>query len=99
MLITGDFNSDLNQVSNLQDYIGDGKLLDLGATASAYGGEDNEPTCQINASAKPTGRDYILANPAAFKLITKFEVDRKAGLLVHAVLRVQFSTEPPRPQL
>ena len=40
-----------------------------------------------HGASTPTRRDYVLANPEAFGLITNFSVDHEAGFDVHSVLK------------
>ena len=63
--------------------------------ASAFGGNDFEHTCRIDASALPTRRDYAIANRAALELIRGFHVDHDAGLPVHSVLQIRFCYSAP----
>ena len=62
--------------------------------ARAFGSLNAEPTCQLNAIAKATRRDYVLATNSGLKLISSFKIDRTSGLPVHAILQVRFCYRP-----
>ena len=95
VIVAGDVNCSLRTIPNITHAINSGKLFDLGAMASKYGGIDFQPTCRANQNCKATRRDYVFANPMAEKLIKHFAVDDNSGLSVHSILRITFHGEPP----
>ena len=74
-IVTGDFNASIQRLSVYKDAIEDLLFIDVGACASAYGGLDNEYTCQVNAAACKTRTDYVLACLKALRHIASLKVD------------------------
>ena len=50
-IICGDFNCDIDKLPSLVDALQDGGWYDLGAMASAWGGLDNDTTCEARPGA------------------------------------------------
>ena len=63
------------------------ELIDVGNQAGKFGNKKDDFTCPAHGAKAPTRRDYVLANPEAFGLITNFSVDHDAGFDVHSVLK------------
>ena len=95
-LIAGDLNTVISRLPSLEDALRSGMLIDLGATASRFGGIDCEATCCASHQAKATRRDYVIVNKQADELVESFRVDHSVGLPVHAVLKVVFKEHAPR---
>ncbi len=55
-LIAGDFDGTLQSLVNFNDEIVNGRLVDIGAIASAYGGVDNDVTCKASPKANAPRR-------------------------------------------
>ena len=87
MLILGDFNGNLHNFSGISTELAQGGLVDVGAQAARYGTTPADYTCTAHHAATPTRRDYLLANPIAYDLITHFDVHHSSSLPVHDVLR------------
>ncbi len=95
-LVVGDLNGPLEAFIGFHMSIKSGKLVDIGAIASAFGGVDGDTTCKANSKSKATRRDYIIANKAAEDLIDIMTVDHDPQFPVHDVLRVTFKATAPQ---
>ena len=92
VLVMGDINGDPDTFPDLQQAICTHSLLDVGAQAHRWGQVASDYTCRAQGTKQPTRRDYIFANTQAYNLITHFEVDHQAGLLVHDPLILHLTT-------
>jgi ribonuclease HI len=92
-MISGDFNASVNRLPTLQAILQEGHWTNLGEVASAYGGVNNDYTCQANCNASKTIRDYAILNQEALDLLHSFKVDHDSGLPVHGVLQLAFRSK------
>ena len=95
-IIVGDFNASISNLPSLERQIQCGNLLDLGSFASMYGGVDNDTTCKAQPEARATRKDYAMANPCAYDIIDKFEIDHDSLIPVHDIIRIIFKGSRPR---
>ena len=87
VLILGDFKCTLSNILEISKDIENLELIDVGSQAEKFGNKKDDYTCLAHGAKTPTRRDYVLANPEAFGLITNFSVDHQAGFDVHSVLK------------
>ena len=83
----GDFNCTLSNIFEISKDIENLELIDVGSQAGKFGNKKDDYTCLAHGAKTPTRRDYVLADPEAFGLITNFSVDHEAGFDVHSVLK------------
>ena len=89
--IVGDVNADLADIHSLQSLIIDLGWIGLGAKARIWGQPDNEFTCVTANTKVPTRRDFVLANPELFPLVTNFGVVHGNVFPTHSILRFRVS--------
>ena len=89
MMIIGDIDGDLAVFPTLHEKVRAWQLLDVGEHATKWGQMPKDYTCKAHGALQPTRRDYVIANPCAFKYISHFEVRHDAGLDVHEVIHLQ----------
>ena len=94
-LIVGDFNCSISNIPHISQEVAAGKLFDIGAIASTYGGTDCQNTCKAYNALDASRKDFVLANPAAERIIDKFEVLDSTGVSVHSVINVTFKGDVP----
>ena len=86
-LILGDFNTDLEEVPILNDFLTRGEVFDIG---SIPGIGDTSNTCFPTNSDKATRRDYVLCSPSMVQYVKCFEV-LNLDFNVHRALHLQIS--------
>ena len=94
-LIVGDFNADMSSLASMSGALERGVLLDVGYHANRWGQPAAEPTCRAPGAAQPTRRDYVIANPDAFRLIAGFSLDNQSELDVHSILQLKLHIPDP----
>ena len=87
-IIMGDLNGDPSTFPNLTHQQKRGNLIDVGEQAHQWGQPSSAYTCKAKNAKKPTRRDYMFGNPAAFNLIAHFKVDHDSDLETHSILQV-----------
>ena len=87
VLILGDFNCTITRIAEISDDLDAKDLIDVGSQADKFGNKKDDATCLAHGAKRPTRRDYVLANPDAFNMITNFTVDHERGFDVHSVLK------------
>ena len=93
VLILGDFNCTLGNVIGIANDIKNVDLIDVGSQVEKFGNKKDDYTCLAHGAKAPTRRDYVLANPEAFGLITNFSVNHEAGFDVHSILSFSIKCE------
>ena len=76
VLIIGDFNAEPNSLMQAKELIDEEAWIDVGAVASWWGGEDNQPTCQQRAEVQETRIVGALANIMAISYIRGYTVEK-----------------------
>ena len=69
VFVAGDINASVAKIQSLMQAVQTGKLIDVGARASIYGGRDNQETCKAKPTSKGTRRDYIFANQQGIDIV------------------------------
>ena len=84
----GDFNCELDDLTDITSRLQDGSMIDLGAHAHLFGRPSCQPTCAAHNSAQPTRRDYVLASPDLFPLVQDVQVLDRGEVPVHSPIVV-----------
>ena len=88
-IVLGDFNANVTDLQDLDNWINTGQLHDPGATASRFqGGQDCAPTCFAHDISGGTRRDYIMVTADLVPYIQDYQVIKDASINVHALLRL-----------
>ena len=87
VLILGDFNCTITRIAEIHDDLDAKDLIDVGSQADKFGNKKDDTTCLAHGAKRPTRKDYVLANPDAFNMITNFTVDHERGFDVQSVLK------------
>ena len=85
----GHLNDDIEDIQELQHWIGSGSLSDPGATASRFpNGVDQAPTCHAHHNSKGTRRDYIFITPDILQFVSDHNVKADPNIAVHSLVEL-----------
>ena len=88
-MLLGDFNCELEDLTDITRRLQEGSMIDLGAHAHLFGRPSCQPTCAAHNSAQPTRRDYVLASPDLFPLVQDVQVLDRGEVPVHSPIMVK----------
>ena len=88
VLIIGDFNAEPNSLMQAKELIDEEAWIDVGAVASWWGGEDNQPTCQRRAEVQETRINGALTNSMAISYIRGYTVEKDPMIPTHYVVKI-----------
>ena len=73
----------------LKDVLAKHEWSDVGMAEDKCQGKPGQPTCHVNAKARETRIDYLIANPQLMSAITKCEVDNTSTYPTHRPVRIE----------
>eukprot|EP00969_Alexandrium_andersonii_P365659 15466748-Alexandrium_andersonii.AAC.1 len=91
VLILGDVNADLTDISPVMSALQRGVLHDLAANSALTNASTPLTTCCAHGSATMTRRDYAIANSLALCLVSSVAVVSNAGFDVHLPLDIEIA--------
>ena len=76
-MIVGDINADLDRIPMIQQAMGEGEMIDVGAVANIWGRPTDEPTARVSHMTRATRIDYLLIATPMLQKVKDFAVDQR----------------------
>ena len=96
--IMGDLNAPLEELACVKAALAAGSWHDLGGVASAWGGQDKQPTARAHNSLKANRIDYVLSNSISVPMVREWLFQGFGIFDVHGAIRLTVDVTEPIPQ-